>query len=66
MEDSWVEQAEHAFAVVEGAPEHYRELLRPLVLRAVTDVRLRPCVELLTTDPFFRHLLAGNAPEPFL
>jgi hypothetical protein len=64
--ESWIEQAERAFSIVEAAPEHYRELLRPLIIRALTDSSLRPCIDLLMTDAFYRHLLAGNAPTPFL
>jgi len=52
--------------LLHNAPIAYQELLRPVVLRALTNVQLRPFVRMLATDPFFEHLLKGNPAEPFL
>jgi hypothetical protein len=62
----WVESARQAFALLENAPDHYRELLYPIVLKALSDPSLRPAIDFLVADAFSRHLLAGRAPAPFL
>lgn len=64
--EDWTKNAERAFEIIEKAPEHYRWLCTPILIQALSDVRLRPFIDLITTDPFFKHLLAGGKPSPFI
>lgn len=65
-DQAWAERLERAFGMVDKAPEHYRALLTPILLKAGSDPKLMPFVDLLTGDPFYQHLLAGKPPAPFL
>lgn len=62
----WAARVELAFSMLERAPEHYRWLIQPILLKALSDASLRPFIDLITTDAFFRHVLEGKPPAPFL
>ena len=51
--------------LLEAAPRAFRELLRPVVLKAMTSPELAPFVRLLLTDRHLQHLLLGREPTPF-
>lgn len=63
---SWAHRAELAFAMLEKAPEHYQWLVQPILLRALSDASLRPFIDVITTDAFFKHIFSGGRPAPFL